>query len=395
MDKKIILSFLCLWAYGASFGQSGGANSLISVLDAGISAGYPGIIVGYKSPDSNAQIMAKGYSNLEQQIEMSQQERFHLASVTKLYTAIATLQLVDLEKLSLDDTVDALLNDPVIDSIPNTNKIKVRHLLDHSSGIYSFNNDMAYLETLLGTKVDQDIRWTPQDLLLLAKASRVQPLGEPGEGHFYSDANYVLLGLIIEEISGLRFRQYIDRHILQPLDLKNTGFYGDDTNAQELSVKPTVEGYLQRSEALDNFIELAPAFSEVQEGLVNTSTAGERIDASAGMVGTIEDLLTLGEALYFGHLLSEKSLNFLLSIGDGIEQQPLDTKRQGIVSVRHKPYGVLFSSLGDGGGGMNTMLAYHPKTKTIVAAFTNVFGNFNEHDYFINQVTPALLELED
>lgn len=52
---------------------------------------------------------------------------------------------------------------------------------------------------------------------------------------------------------------------------------------------------------------------------------------------------------------------------------------------------MLFTSLGDGGGGMNTMLSYHPESETIIVAFTNIFGNFNEHDFFMDDIIPSIL----
>ena len=77
---------------------------------------------------------------------------------------------------------------------------------------------------------------------------------------------------------------------------------------------------------------------------------------------------------------------------ENIEKEELHTKRQGIVTVRNKPYGVLYTSLGDGIGGINSMLAYHPKSETVIVAYTNIFGDFDEHDFFIDQIIPQILK---
>lgn len=386
----LVFTIISLLIWNTTYGQSKSDNKYSSILEQGITKGYPGLIVGIQKNNESRWIGSAGYSNLESRIKMSSNETFHLASITKLFTAIATLQLVDEKKISLNSKVIDILDDPAVKSIPNLNEITVSQLLDHSSGIYSFNNDMEYIETLLGTRVNDSVRWTSRDLLLLAREHRVEPQGDPGSGHYYSDANYVLLGLIIEKMSGKAFRHYIKYHILNPLKLQHTGFYDTHSDETKMTIKPTANGYLQRSEILDGFISLDSSFKEVKPGLVNTSTAGERIDASAGMVGTIDDLLTLGNALYLKQLLSPNSLEWLLSIGNEIEKDPINTKRQGIVTVRNTAYGVIFTSLGDGGGGMNTMLAFHPTSNTLVAAFTNVFGNFNEHDFFIDELIPAI-----
>ncbi|MEQ8523173.1 hypothetical protein [Gracilimonas sp.] len=109
------------------------------------------------------------------------------------------------------------------------------------------------------------------------------------------------------------------------------------------------------------------------------------------MVSTAADLLKLGEAVYFDDFLTEESKNWLLSIGDNIQNEDPGTVRQGIVTVHHKPYGVLYTSLGDGPGGINSMLAFHPESEILVVAFTNVFGNFDEHDFFMDELVQSVV----
>jgi len=276
-ESKSLLIFMVIsiLTWNTSYGQSKSDNKYSSILEEGIAKGYPGLIVGIQKNNESRWIGSVGYSNLESRIKMSSNETFHLASVTKLFTAIATLQLVDRKKLSLNSKVIDLLDDPAVKSIPNINEISVSQLLDHSSGIYSFNNDMEYIETLLGSRVKDSIRWTSRDLLLLVSKQRVEPQGTPGSGHYYSDANYVLLGLLIEKISGKALRRYIRDHILEPLKLKNTGFYDTVTDKIKTTIKPSTNGYLKTSEILNSFIRLDSSFKEVEPGLVNTSTAAE------------------------------------------------------------------------------------------------------------------------
>ena len=137
-EYKSLLLFIVIsiLTWNTTYGQSKSDNKYTSILEEGIAKGYPGLIVGIQKNNESRWIGSVGYSNLESRIKMSSNETFHLASVTKLFTAIATLQLVDRKKLSLSSKVIDLLDDPAVKLIPNINEISVSQLLDHSSGIY-------------------------------------------------------------------------------------------------------------------------------------------------------------------------------------------------------------------------------------------------------------------
>lgn len=372
-------------------------SKYVDILQIGIDRGFPGFIIAVHTKGEPIWVGAAGFSSLENNKPMQENDRFHLASVTKLFTSIAILQLIDEEKIDFDSPVIKFLGAKLINGIPNIDQITVGQLLDHSSGIYSFNNDLEYLNTVLGPQAYDGISWTNEELLQLANENRVDPLGEPGSGHYYSDVNQILLAEIASKITEKSFRQVIFERIIEPLHLENTGFYADTVNRENFDVSITVQGYVKRTKVLNDFISIHPSFSEVHSDsvkLLNTTSAVERLDASAGMVSTGEDLAKVGQALYIGNLVSEKSLNWLYSVGNNIENEAMHTKRQGIVSVRNKPFGVLYTSLGDGVGGMNTMLAYHPESKTVIAAYANIFGNFDEHDFFIDTIIPQILEAD-
>lgn len=383
-----IAASLCLSSY--SKGQVS-TNLYEAQLKKGVDRGFPGFIIAIQKDNENQWVGAKGLSNIEKQIHMKPDDRFHVASITKLFTATAILKLIDKGNLTLSSKAIDYLDSTIVGSIPYINEIKINQLLDHSSGIYSFNNDMDYVQTLIGNKAHENVNWTNEKLLSLAYRERVEPSGEPGSGHYYGDTNYILLGLIVEKASGISLRQFVKQNILDPLHMDNTGYYGEISNDEKIEMSPSVEGYLLRSEDLDRFITLNPVFKEVSNGLINTTTAVEKIDAAAGMVSTAEDLLKFGKALYLGELISIQSRDWLLSIGNDINNENIGAKRQGVITVRNKEYGVLYTSLGDGPGGINTVLAYHPKTNVIVVAFANIFGGFDEHDFFMDEIIPPIL----
>lgn len=365
-----------------------------NLLQSAVEKGFPGFILAVQTGSEPIWIGASGLSSIEEKKAMLENDRFHIASITKLFTSIIILQLIDEEKIDFDSPVTSFLNPKLIKGIPYIEQISINQLLDHSSGIYSFNNDLDYINTILGSQALDSINWTNEKLVQLANENRVNPLGKPGTGHYYSDVNQILMAEVASYITKKPFRQLVFERIINPLQLKNTGFYNNNPRKEKFEINITSQGYLKRSKALDDFISIHPSFKEVLVDsikLVNTTSAVEHIDASSGIVSTVEDLAILGQELYKGNLVSKKSLNWLLSIGNNIHMEKVNTKRQGITTVRIKSYGVLYTSLGDGGGGMNTMLAYHPESKTIVVAYANIFGNFDEHDFFIDVIIPKVL----
>lgn len=388
----IIGSLIIYYCISCSNNPNNDNQKYDALLHKGLDRGFPGIILAIQKGDEKSWIGAAGFSNIEKQKPMLKNDRFHLASVTKIFTSVAILKLIDEGKLKIDDKAISYLDTSIVNPIPFINEITISQLLDHSSGIYSFNNDMEYIETLIGSRAFDKVSWSSKQLLSLTYSSRVEPQGKPGTGHYYADTNLILLSLIIENISGMPFREFIKENFFIPLKLENTGFYSDRINKSTVDITSTVQGYLKLSQELEDFITMNTSFVEVSPGLLNTTIAGEKIDASAGIVSTADDLLLFAHALYKGHLLTTESLNWLLSIGNGIENEELNSMRQGIVSVRNKSYGVLFTSLGDGPGGMNTMLAYHPQSESIVIAFTNIFGNWDEHDFFMDDIVPIIIK---
>jgi CubicO group peptidase (beta-lactamase class C family) len=120
--------------------------------------------------------------------------------------------------------------------------------------------------------------------------------------------------------------------------------------------------------------------------LLNTTLAAERTDAAGGLVTTLPDLLKFASALFRGKLLSPQSQKFLMSAGEGMEVQPLEKQRTWALQAIHKHYGVLVYKEGDGPGGVNTLMAYHPATDEIFLGFTNSFGYFNEVDFMMDDV---------
>jgi len=382
---------MAVTACGAAPPEPVHSARLQALLEKGVAMGYPGMAFLIEDGKGNIQSAAAGYANLEYRIPMDVGNGFHIASINKAFTAAATLHLVDEGKLSLNATLVEVLGSAVA-RVPNSDRITVAQLLDHSSGIYATNNDMDYLSTLLGPKADPKRVWTPVELVALADKDRQRPSGEPGSGHYYSDTNYVLLGMIVAKVSGVPFKDFVKNTFFKPLRMDSTYFYTDYLAGQ---VKPRMEatqGYLVATNDIRGLIDINPMFKPVPGGkrggdeLLNTTLAAERVDAAGGIVTTMGDLAKFASPLYRGKLLSPKSQAFLEAALQGSGTLPIDKHLTWTLQAMRKPYGTLIYKEGDGAGGVNTLMAYLPARDEIFIGFANSFGFFNEVDFMMDDV---------
>lgn len=150
-----------------------------------------------------------GYSDLEQKKPVTASTIFAMASITKLHTALATLMLVDEGKLSLDQSL--------LESLPDFprpdqgRKVMLRHLLSHTSGIedYAEHMDSLYIQ--------EGIFPAQQDYFDFFEKKELR--FEPGTEYSYSNSGFILMGMIIESVTGMLYEDYIEQKIAQPLDL--------------------------------------------------------------------------------------------------------------------------------------------------------------------------------
>ena len=390
----------CLAAAGSPSPSSASSSPplrdarLRALLEKGIERGYPGIAMLIERPGTGLRAEAVGYSDLEHRTPLRTDDRFQLASITKTFTAAAALRLVDAGRLSPRSTLSEVLGDAVA-RIPHAREITVAQLLDHSSGIYPTNNDPDYLATLLGLRADptrvstRRRKWSP-----LADESSPKTRAEPGDGHHYSDTNYILLGMIVERVAGEPLKRHVARTIFEPLGMRSTFYYSDRLPA---AGRPpaTVQGYLLATKEIRSAISIAPMFPTVEKrkngDLLNTTPAAERIDAAGGIVSTLPDLAKFAAVLFRGKLLSPPSQKILFAAGEGMEKEKIGKHRTWTLQSVRTPAGVFLYKEGDGPGGVNTLMAYSPAEDEIFLGFTNIFGNFDEIDFMIDDVVVPML----
>jgi len=162
---------------------------------------------------SNQIVFMKGYglANREHEIPNAPNTKFRIGSIGKQFTTMCILKLQESGKLSVDDPVSRF----VPDCSSNWSEIKIRHLLNHSSGIPNFTSFPDYRATMMLS--------SPPDRTI--QRFRDKPLDfKPGERFAYSNSGYVLLGYIIERVSGQTYEDYLQQVILQPLGMRDTGY---------------------------------------------------------------------------------------------------------------------------------------------------------------------------
>lgn len=158
---------------------------------------------------------AFGMANIELGVPMKPEMVFRIGSITKQFTAIAILQLMEQGKLALQDDITKYIPDYPV----NGKKITIEHLLTHTSGIKSYTS-MPSFQTIMR----KDMK--PMELVSFFKD---QPMDfDPGAKFLYNNSGYFLLGVIIEKVSGMSYPQYLEQQIFKPLGMVNS-YYGTDT----------------------------------------------------------------------------------------------------------------------------------------------------------------------
>jgi CubicO group peptidase (beta-lactamase class C family) len=274
-----------------------------------------------------------GFANVEWQVPNTAESKFRLGSITKQFTAASILLLEQQGKLSTDDLVKKYMPD----APAAWDKITIYQVLTHTSGIPSFTGFPDY-------HANEVKPYTPEQLVAWFKD---KPLDfQPGTDWRYSNSGYVLLGYLIEKISGRSYAQFVRSNIFDPLDMKDTGY--------------------------DSFTEIIPhramGYLNGPTGLQNAPYIDMSIPLSAGaLYSTTHDLLKWEQALFAGKLLNATELKKMTT--------PFKQDYACGLMILKLPGGHPIITHGGGIEGFNTALAYYPDNKLTVVALSNLNGS--------------------
>ena len=216
-----------------------------------------------------------GLADRELGVANTPQTKFRVGSITKQFTATAILQLQEAGKLSIDDPISKYY----ADSPPAWSKITLRHLLTHSSGIPTY--------TALPGFFDREARQphTPEQLI---KLTRDKPLEfEPGKGYAYDNSGYILLGYVVEKVSGQSYADYVQQHIFTALGMTSSGY-----DSATRIIPGRASGYERGPDGIHNapFLDMSVPY------------------AAGSLYSTVDDMLLWDQAIYSAKLLKPESL---------------------------------------------------------------------------------------
>ena len=257
-------------------------------------------------------ILKKGYglANFEWNILNSSQTKFHIGSLTKQFTSMLVMQLVEDQKLDLNAKISNYLptfNKSIADSIT------IFHLLTHTSGLIDYTNEEFWRDSVK--------LFHTRDYILNNKCAKGLKF-VPGTQFDYSNAGYFILGVIVEKVAQKNFEDVLSERILIPLRMKNTGMFNPSKIISE-----SASGYIRDNDKLQK----APSID-----LRNVFSVG-------GMYSTVEDLFLWDKALYSDILISSKYLEMIFKpylnnygLGWGFKDYKLDNPKDTIHVVVHK-----------------------------------------------------------
>lgn len=275
-------------------------------------------------------------------VQAGEQTAYRIGSITKTFTATMIMQLIEEGALALDTPLADYYPD-----IPNAERITIAHLLGHRSGLYNFTNAPDYPQWM--TEKRSRAR-------MLQLFREQEPQFEPGSRTSYSNTNYVLLGYIIEQITGTSYAKQLQQRIVKPLELEHT-YYGDgiDPEKGEAASFRFVEGQWKRLPETDMSIP----------------------GGAGGIVSTPRDLTDFIRALFEGELLAPASLEKMTTMQGGLGL--------GLMKIPfHDTY-----AYGHNGGidGFQSHLSYFPD-REVALAFTG-----NGLNYSMNNVLIGVLNI--
>jgi CubicO group peptidase (beta-lactamase class C family) len=286
-----------------------------------------------------------GYRNLEKKEPVTKDTIFGIASISKSFTALAIMKLESEGKLSTDDEVVKYLPDFKLSNLEDVSKVKIHHLLTHSVGLppmkrcenlHHFEEHIAYLEK-----------------------EPYFSLGQPGDYFSYCNDTFLLLGAIIEKVTGRLFRQYVTEHILFPLEMYRSTFSLEEVEKFSNVSTP----YVYQRETNELLSVPWPKLGNYQVG--------------GGIRSTVMDLLRYGQ-----FYLDQEPETTKLSIKKEVLQKMWEPKYQidrasfygFALKVTPDYHGMTLIEHGGSQPGVSSNFGFVPEEKIVVSVLTNVTG---------------------
>ncbi len=334
------------------------ANRIDSLAETFINKGIPGIMISVRNK-AGQYTASRGKSDLASNVDLQACNITRAGSTVKTFTAVTLLMLQEDGLLDLDDPISEYLSKKVFHGIENAENSTIRQLLNHSSGIHNYIQDTKFQTASLNDLIKE---WQPEELLEYSRGRNAY--FAIGTDVRYSNTNYILLGLIIEEVTGLPFYEVFEEMLFRPMHLNFTSFAATD---------PVPNGIIR------GYVDL---YSNLN--LINATyySGWDYFSADGGLISNTSDLSLFMAKLFQGELLSTESLSEMKSWiapnepnKDGFET----FYGLGIFQIM-TDYGPAYLHSGDAIGYFASMV-YFPKQDIAISWASN--GNYGKLDAII------------
>jgi D-alanyl-D-alanine carboxypeptidase len=307
-------------------------------------AGAPAVTLAVDAPGRPLVLAASGTGLRDAGTPVTADAQFRIASITKPFVATVVLQLAQEGRLRLDDRLSRYLP-----TFPGAERITLRHLLNHTSGVPDFELADRFGETLLA---DRQRRWRTTEILALVTG--IRPDFAPGARYSYSNTGYVLLGEVIRAVTGVTWAAEVRRRIIDPLHLRHTYVAG---------AEPVPGGVLPGYYDADN---------DGDQENIETGRSWPSLETAEGpagaIVSTAADLAVFGGALFRGRLLAPASLRQMVADGPHHPR----TSNYGLgVEITRPDYRTTVWGHGGALPGFRSALWYVPQRDVVIVVLAN------------------------
>ena len=363
LRRFVLIALSALWlAYGlpaqaqTAAQQPGAAVALREKLQAKLvelhrDGKFPGASLGVALAGGESFGLAAGFSDREAKTPMRPSDLMLQGSVGKTYAAALALQLVKEGKIRLDEKIEKYLGkEKWFARLPNSKEITVRMLMNHTSGLVRYEFKEQFTKDLTA---NVDKVWKPEELVSYLFDTKA-PF-EAGKGWDYSDTNYIVLGMIIERVTGKRYYDLVRKRLLEPLRLRQT------VPSDSRVIRGLVQGYAGEANPFGGTDAM------IKDGKFAINPQFEW--TGGGMASTTEDLALWAKAMYEGRAFDAQLLPQML---EGVSAPMLGKEtRYGLgVIIRQTPLGAAYGHSGFFPGYITEMV-YFPDHKIALALQVN------------------------
>ena len=335
----------------------------------------PGITLSVLYKDGSQILLASGLADIEDQIKMKPDAVMFSGSVGKTYVAAVILQLMEEGKIDLmAKAIQYLRDEDWFPQVPNANDMTIEMLLNHTAGIPEYVYEKELWKTL---QHNPDKIWSVKERLLFV--FNASPVNAPGKGWSYADANYLVLGLIIEKVTGQAYYDVLTERILKPYKLRHT------FPADRRSLPGLIAGYTGLSDDL---------FLPKKMVTGNHYAFNPQLEwTGGGLVTTVSDLTLWAHQLYGGNVLKSHTKKLMLTPAP-FETNLFENAGYGLGCFIGETDGIVYYGHTGFAPGYRTFMQYIPAYELSIAMQMNTDSpkdNYNVKEFF-NRLKNAVIE---